>query len=266
MVDEKEVQRFYDRVAPGYSTTHARRFSDEIMEYFLLRALPTGRLRILDAGCGVGRFAMPLARMGHEVTGCDLSAKMLRQLGKNASQDGIEIKLVQGSLTDMPQVESDYYDVAIALNQVLDTIADCNLALAEIARVTKTGSLLIGSVNNRFKYAVIEDLQKGYFRKFINTIETGDRYVNWTGKGKGHVSHEFTLEELTESLVSNSFSLTQILGIFNLFNKYQLPKWIKDPKKREALKQLQIKFAQKPEFINNSQEYFFVAQNHKHSD
>src|SRR3989338_10597973 len=73
-------------------------------------------------------------------------------------------------------------------------------------------------------------------------------------------------EELTAALVSNSFSVIQILGIFNLFNKYQLPKWIKDPKKREALKQLQIEFAQKPEFINNSQEYFFVAQNHKNSD
>ena len=80
MVYEKEVQRFYDRVASGYSATHAGRFSDEIMEYFLLRTLPAGRLRILDAGCGVGRFAMPLARMGHEVTGSDLSAKMLRQL------------------------------------------------------------------------------------------------------------------------------------------------------------------------------------------
>ena len=34
-------------------------------------------LRILDAGVGLGQMALRLARMGHELVLCDISAKML---------------------------------------------------------------------------------------------------------------------------------------------------------------------------------------------
>ena len=36
-------------------------------------------LRVLDVGCGTGRFAVELARMGHAVTGADPAAGMLEQ-------------------------------------------------------------------------------------------------------------------------------------------------------------------------------------------
>ncbi len=263
MVDERAVKRFYDRLASTYGRTHANRFSDEIMEYFLFDSLPRGKLRILDVGCGVGRFAVPLARSGHEVVGLDLSARMLQQTRKSAQGEDLEIKTVQGSVSSMASQPDSFYDVAVALNQVLDFAADYNTALDELSRVVKGEGLLIGSVNNRFAYAVAEDLMYGHLRKFLQSMATGDRYINWTKRGKGHVSHEFTLDELAHALDKHNFEVVRILGIFNLLNKYGVPKWIQDPKKREQFKQFQIEYAQRPEYTNNSQEFFFVGRNRK---
>ena len=44
----------------------------------LRRLLPPAPARILDAGCGPGLYAVPLAALGHEVTGIDVSAPALR--------------------------------------------------------------------------------------------------------------------------------------------------------------------------------------------
>src|SRR6478735_10183253 len=40
-------------------------------------------LQILDAGCGPGRHAVELARLGHQVTAIDFSAEMLEQAQQN---------------------------------------------------------------------------------------------------------------------------------------------------------------------------------------
>ena len=44
----------------------------------LRRLLPPAPARILDAGCGPGLYAVPLAAVGHDVTGIDVSAPALR--------------------------------------------------------------------------------------------------------------------------------------------------------------------------------------------
>jgi SAM-dependent methyltransferase len=48
--------------------------------------------RILDAPCGIGRIAIPLARLGFEVTGVDLSPHLVRVANKKAA----DVKLAPG--------------------------------------------------------------------------------------------------------------------------------------------------------------------------
>jgi SAM-dependent methyltransferase len=48
----------------------------DLIEYASRRAA-SGMLRVLDLGCGAGRNAVPLAQLGHAVTGVDLSWPML---------------------------------------------------------------------------------------------------------------------------------------------------------------------------------------------
>ena len=87
-------------------------------------------------------------------------------------------------------------------------------------------------------------------------MKTGDRYITWGKQEEGHMSHEFTLNELNETLLAGGFTIKKILGIFNLLDKYEMEK-IKDKK---AFIKLQTKYAGYEEYINNSSDFFFVAE------
>ncbi|MGX1166738.1 SAM-dependent methyltransferase [Bradyrhizobium sp. USDA 372] len=62
----------YDRLM---GDTSVRRYGSFVSE--TLEGLDGRRLKILDLACGSGRFASYLLQRGHEVTGVDLSPKML---------------------------------------------------------------------------------------------------------------------------------------------------------------------------------------------
>lgn len=65
----------------------------------LLR-LRTGQ-RVLDVPCGTGRLAIPLARMGLQMTGVDLTAKYLRKARRAARQAGVDVRWVHSDMRAM---------------------------------------------------------------------------------------------------------------------------------------------------------------------
>ena len=58
--------------------------------------------RVLDLCCGTGRHAVPLARAGLEVTGLDMSEEYLAQARSASREAGVEIRLVQGDMREIP--------------------------------------------------------------------------------------------------------------------------------------------------------------------
>lgn len=58
--------------------------------------------RVLDLACGWGRHAIPLARLGFEVTGLDLSEVLLRQARTDAEAAGVEVEWVRGDMRHPP--------------------------------------------------------------------------------------------------------------------------------------------------------------------
>lgn len=79
-------------------------------EMALLEHLPRKEGRLLLLGVGGGREAIPLARMGFDVTGVDFSPDMVEKAKENAAQRGVKIEgLVQEiSELDLP---AGAYDV-----------------------------------------------------------------------------------------------------------------------------------------------------------
>jgi SAM-dependent methyltransferase len=92
--------------------------------------------RILDAGCGSGRFMVELAKLGN-VTGVELSDTSVslareRRLGE----------VVSGSVLEMPFPENSF-DLAVSLD-VIEHLDDDLAALRELRRtVTPGGALLV---------------------------------------------------------------------------------------------------------------------------
>lgn len=98
------------------------------------RALgPLDGLRVLDLGCGKGRFAGPLARQGAKVMGVDLSAGMLAQ--------GEGFARVRGTGRSLPFADATF-DALISV-EVFEHLADRGEVLSECRRVLRPGGVLV---------------------------------------------------------------------------------------------------------------------------
>lgn len=102
-----------------------------------------GRRRALDLGCGAGRNAIPLARLGWDVVGIDLSAPMLRAAAQRATDDRLDDRLhwVLARMDTLP-VPDGRFDLVVAhgIWNLARSAAEFRTALREAARVAKPGA------------------------------------------------------------------------------------------------------------------------------
>jgi S-adenosylmethionine-dependent methyltransferase len=117
-------------------------------------------LRVLDVGGGSGMFAVPLARLGHDVTVVDPSADALATLRRRADTAGVgeRVRGVQGDgdlLHEVLPVTDDRtgagdsgYDLALC-HFVLEVVDDPAITLREIARALRHGGQVSIATANR---------------------------------------------------------------------------------------------------------------------
>ena len=133
---EREWTRFEDGRTPSVSiATHTA---------YLERFVEPGD-RVLDAGCGPGRFTLELARIGARVVASDLSPGQLELHRRYTGAVDVEDRVV-ADVTQLPFAD-DEFDVGVcyggALSYVLDRAGD---GVAELARVTRPGGHVLVSV------------------------------------------------------------------------------------------------------------------------
>jgi SAM-dependent methyltransferase len=92
----------------------AQRFAEAEEQADRLIALlkPEGKA-VLDLGCGPGRWAIPLAKRGFQVTGVDRTEYLLDKAQANAGREGVEIEWMQEDIRDFLRPET--FDVALSM-------------------------------------------------------------------------------------------------------------------------------------------------------
>jgi S-adenosylmethionine-dependent methyltransferase len=111
-------------------------------------------LRVLDVGGGSGMFAVPLARLGHDVTVVDPSADALATLRRRADTAGAgeRVRGVQGDgdlLHEvLPAADTGGYDLALC-HYVLEVVDDPAVTLGEISRALRPGGQVSVATANR---------------------------------------------------------------------------------------------------------------------
>jgi len=86
----------------------------------------------LDVGCGVGRWSLELSRLGHEVTGVDLSPRMIERAEARAQEAGVACRFAVGDAAGLALGRT--FDLILCVT-VLQHITDPVAAQTAIARL-----------------------------------------------------------------------------------------------------------------------------------
>jgi ubiquinone/menaquinone biosynthesis C-methylase UbiE len=104
---------------------------------------------VLEVGCGAGLLAIALAKRGFRVQALDASETMVQQTQCNAMQMGTAslLKVEVGDVYSLAFAD-DFFDLVVAVG-VFPWLEDAQLAIQEMARVTKPGGYLLLTAANR---------------------------------------------------------------------------------------------------------------------
>lgn len=135
---------------------------------------------VIEVGPGTGRFTIPLARAGRQLTVVDLSPGMLDVARENIAKTGMHASIdafVEGSIYSLPFAACTF-DHAMSLN-VFNHLDRSGDALRELARVVRPGGSVL------FNYA---NLRSYYFpaARRINRARTAvgqDVFSSWLSHG-----------------------------------------------------------------------------------
>lgn len=125
----------YDRWAPIYDAEANVLFPLE--EPVLTRLLDAPRgLRIADVGCGTGRWSLPLAAAGNDVTGVDFSSGMLDVL--RAKPESAALRIIEHDLREPLPLDDASYDLVLCC-LVLEHLDPLERILGELRRICRPG-------------------------------------------------------------------------------------------------------------------------------
>ena len=126
----------------GESCIASGLYADELA---LLDSVPAKTGSLLLLGVGGGREAIPLARMGFQVTGVDFVAGMVERARQNAAQRGLQIDgLVQNFVNlDVPGATYDIVLMSRAMYSCVPTRAQRVQMVTRIANALKPGGFFL---------------------------------------------------------------------------------------------------------------------------
>lgn len=142
---ESRIMRYWTARSHDFGTVRknelgsamGRRWQEELQSH-----LPEGSgLRILDIGTGTGFFAILMARLGHRVTGIDLTPAMLIEAHALAEALNLDVEFLEMNAQTL-DFQDESFDVILSRNLTW-TLPEPVKAYQEWYRVLKKGGILM---------------------------------------------------------------------------------------------------------------------------
>jgi len=115
--------------------------------------------KILDCAIGEGRYAIPMTKIGAQVTGVDNSDFIIEKLTKKIKENNVQINMVKQDLREKLQFEDNTFDTVASLGTMIH-VDQYEEVAEEFYRVTRPGGKVIIEFSNRFHITSI--LEKSY--------------------------------------------------------------------------------------------------------
>lgn len=275
--DPRGVQAFFDQYGTRewerLERTLQGRIRYTIHKRFLDEFAPDGA-RVLDAGCGPGRFALDLARRGARLTLVDISQTQLDLARQNLASAGL-LDQVEAfhrlDMVDLGALPGDSFDVVMCYGGGLSyTCEKHEVALAELVRVLKPGGCLLCSVGSLYGTLRLVGPYDG-----LTFLESPDAHVEWqavlagagvvyTRPGSGEFRQPwvlFTSEGLRQLLEKAGLSVVAMAASNPLVSEgAQIPNITDNPAASAALTALELALCDQPGLVDSGEHLLVVAQ------
>ncbi len=165
-----------DFLEPGSPARTLKRIERDLYLHHwrdVLRAAAT----VIDAGCGIGRFTLPLLDRGATVYGVDADIESLRRLAWHAAGRDGHLDLAWTTLSHLPELP--LVDAVVAC-EVLCYVPDAEADLARLASKVKPGGTALLSVEAPWGWALGEDAPSDALEAALSggpVDVPGDRWV-----------------------------------------------------------------------------------------
>jgi ubiquinone/menaquinone biosynthesis C-methylase UbiE len=267
-----EVREFYNK----YGIREWNRLEENIYRkinyllhmHFIENYLHKG-MKVLDAGCGAGRYSIEFAKRGCQVTLFDISDEQLKIAGEKIDEANVQDNIsefVQGDIRDLSHFGDGQFDMVVCYGAPLSYVLDKReKAIQEFYRVLKKDGSLFVSVNN--KWGILKMLLGNQYPDFFSNPEYWfiDTVMN-TGDLPKHekvnqpARHFFEAAELDKLLTENGFQ-SIILGgspCFSCGNNQSIEDLCKDETAFQTILQIELATYMKPTMVDNGE--FLLAK------
>jgi ubiquinone/menaquinone biosynthesis C-methylase UbiE len=156
--DYEDISHYYDSVR-GFGPDYYKGWLDHIFRHGDLEE----RQRVLDIGCGTGRYTVRIAlRLGRPVIGVDLAAGMLAKASEK-SQEGSELGLVRGDAQRLPFKDGSFDAATLIL--VVHHIEDLEGMAHGIRRILAPGGRVLFMTRDH------DEIEASYIAMFPGVLE-----------------------------------------------------------------------------------------------
>ena len=158
---KKEISSYWTGRSEDFARLREEELNSEMAGLWLKeleKGLPEGEgLRILDVGTGCGFFSVLLAKLGHQVTGIDLTPAMIEKAKQIARERGVEadFEVMDAEHPDFPD---GTFDVIVSRNLTW-TLPHPAEAYGEWLRVLKPGGVLLNFDGDYGKEEFTEEME-----------------------------------------------------------------------------------------------------------
>jgi len=277
LYDPQVVRAFYDNIGTRewdrLEQTLQGRIKYSIHRCFLDKYVPEG-VRVLDAGCGPGRYALDLARRGACLTLADISQVQLDQARQRFETAGL-LEKVQAfhclDIVNMHELRDASFDVVVCYGAALSYTCDqYQAALDELTRVICPGGRLLVSVNSL--YGNLRLLGRYDDCSFL---ETPNAHMDWEAvlSGMGVIYtrpgspefHQplvfFTSEGLRRALIQAGLQVIEMAAANPVVSeRVQISRITASAQAAAALTALEVALCNKPGLVDTGEHLLVVAE------
>lgn len=183
MPSRNNTNQFYDAIAEYYPLFFRDWETQMEREGLGLRSIFRNRgiTRVLDASCGAGAQAVPLAELGFDVVAADPSAGMLRKAHQVASERGLseKIQFVRADFLDLPDLVEGPFDAIVSKGNALPHLTEdkeIERTLRNFYKLLRHGGTLVIGMRD---FAPFMEDRPRFIPGLVNKLEDNSEFITF---------------------------------------------------------------------------------------